>query len=370
MKIQLANLPQKAFEGRMHSSKFPDLYSSLSRLGLAKGQKSVPMLCRNLKLDQNAAHARYEGAKKALSASKIHAEIQILAFCELQARGPFPRVVSSSKDACFLCNTFIQLYGRMHTPRAHNRLYPGWRLPILPEFGVLQQKLNQRLDGSLRHNISRGLAQRKLPVHPFPNESNLLTLSDSSTTVNLLELLSENSAGILTSIHRSSTLSEDSRRYDPSLALSRNSSTGSHSEVFVETVYLTEGELINDFVRFNRPFHLYTAESLEVHLGLEDQSTSRTRKEYLGYGIKRVTADNIQYLRDKCPVVDVQQLDGEVLLQLSEDNAFCLAAGDVVLMINTQGWTKERIGSASSVTTYAPIKRGGKICIEELRTLR
>ena len=258
----------------------------------------------------------------------------------------------------------------MHTPRAHNRLYPGWRLPILPEFGVLQQKLNQRLDGSLRHNISRGLAQRKLPVHPFPNESNLLTLSDSSTTVNLLELLSENSAGILTSIHRSSTLSEDSRRYDPSLALSRNSSTGSHSEVFVETVYLTEGELINDFVRFNRPFHLYTAESLEVHLGLEDQSTSRTRKEYLGYGIKRVTADNIQYLRDKCPVVDVQQLDSEVSLQLSEDNAFCLAAGDVVLMINTQGWTKERIGSASSVTTYAPIKRGGKICIEELRTLR
>ena len=341
MKIQLANLPQKAFEGQIHYSKFPDLYSSLSKLGLAKGPQSVPLLCHNLNLDQKKAHDRYEGAQKALSASKIHAEIQILAFCELQAREPFPRVVSSSKDACFLCNTFIQLDGRMHTPRAHNRLYPGWRLPILPEFGVLQQKLNQRLDGSLRHNISQGLAQRKLHVHPFPNESNLITLSDSLTTVNLLEILSEKSAGRLTSIHRSSTLSEDSSRYDSSLARSRNLRTGSHSGIFLETVYLSEGELINDFVRFSRPFHLFKAESLEVHLGLEDQSTSRTRTKFLGHGIERVTADNIPYLRDKCPVVDVQQLDGEVLLQLSEDNAFCLAAGDVVLKINTQGWTKE-----------------------------
>jgi hypothetical protein len=45
-------------------------------------------------------------------------------------------------------------------------------------------------------------------------------------------------------------------------------------------------------------------------------------------------------MRGKCPVVDVQQLDGEVLFQFSEDNAFRLAAGDVVLKINTQGWTK------------------------------
>jgi hypothetical protein len=172
MKIRLASLPQKAFESQTNPSEFSDLYSCLSRLGFVKGkQHSVSQLCHNLRLDENAARARYEGAQKALSAPKIHAEIQIIAFCEMQAPKLFPRVVSSSKDACFLCNTFIQLYGRMHTPRAHGRLYPGWRLPNLPQLRSLQQKLNKRLIESLRHNISLGLAQKKLPVRPFPNES-------------------------------------------------------------------------------------------------------------------------------------------------------------------------------------------------------
>lgn len=136
MKIQLASLPQKAFEGQINSIEFSDPCSRLSRLGFVKGQQSVSQLCRNLKLDQKAAFARYEGAQKALSAPKIHVEIQIIAFCEMQAPELFPRVVSSSKDACFLCNTFIQLYGRMHTPKAHGRLYPGCRLPSLPTFRV------------------------------------------------------------------------------------------------------------------------------------------------------------------------------------------------------------------------------------------
>ncbi|KAJ5129597.1 uncharacterized protein N7515_005636 [Penicillium bovifimosum] len=299
MEIQLANLPKKAFEGQIDTSKFPDLCSSLSKLGLAKGQRSVPLLCRNLKIDENAARARHKGAQ---NRQKLHAEIQIIAFCEMQARRPFPRVVSSSKDACFLCNTFIQLHGRMHTPRAHGRPYPGWRLPILPEFGALQHTLNQWLGKTLRQDISRGLAQRKLSIHPFPNESNLLTLSDSSTTVNQPELLSENSVGRMTSIRRSSTLSEGPPRYGPLLDLSRNSSTGtvSHSENFVETVYLAQGELINDFVRFSRPFHLYTAESLEVHLELKDQATSGTREGSLGYGIERLTTDNFQSIRETC----------------------------------------------------------------------
>ncbi|KAJ5115343.1 hypothetical protein NUU61_001102 [Penicillium alfredii] len=183
MKIQLASLPKKAFEGQTHSNQISNLYSCLSKLGLAKRQQDIFLLCRNLKIDKDAALARYEGAQKALLASKIHAEIQIVAFCEIQVQKPFPRVISSSKDACFLCDTFIHVYGRMHTPKTHGRLYPGWRLPSLPGFYALKQIFNERLDERLRRNISLGLAQGKLPVYPTPNESNLLTLSDSSTTI-------------------------------------------------------------------------------------------------------------------------------------------------------------------------------------------
>lgn len=336
MKIQLASLPRKAFEGQSLSNQIPNLCSCLSKLGLTKGQQGVFLLCHNLKLDQNAALARYEGAQKALSTSKIHAEIQIVAFCESQVQKLFPRVISSSKDACFLCDTFIQVYGRMHTPKTHGRLYPGWRLPNLPGFGALQQKLNERLDQRLRRNISLGLAQGKLPVYPTPNESNLLTLSDSSTTVNPPELISETSEEAKMKLNGSlKTLPEISPRYGPSSALSRNSNTGSSLNSFQETIYLAEGELINDSLRFNEPFRLYIAESLEVYFELEDQSTSETKDESLGYGIERIIVDNFQYMRGKCPVVDVQQMVGEVLFEMPDDNEFYLTAGDVVLKVNT-----------------------------------
>lgn len=353
MKIQLASLPQKAFEGQTNSSELSDLYSCLSRLGFIKGQQhSVSQLCRNLRLDENAARARYEGAQKALSTPKIHAEIQIIAFCEMKAPKLFPRVVSSSKDACFLCNTFIQLYGRMHNPRAHGRLYPGWRLPSLPQLRGLQQKLNKRLIESLRHNISLGLAQGRLSVRPSPNESNILTLSASDTTVSMPVLVSESSGKEISSVDSYMTLSGDSPEDSPSLAIGRFSSNETPSDNSIDTVCLLEGELVNDFVKYNRRYHLILTESLEVHLSLEDESASTTRKEPLGYGVKRFTADNIKYLSETCPVVDVQQLEGEVLCPLSEGNAFCLVAGDVVLKINTHG----RVEDEQKAVRQAPLR--------------
>ncbi|KAJ5160852.1 uncharacterized protein N7482_007856, partial [Penicillium canariense] len=241
MEIQLASLPQKAFESQINPSEFSDLKSCFSRLGFIKGQQySVSQLCRNLRLDEKAARARYERAQTALSAPKIHAEIQIIAFCEMQASKLFPRVVSSSKDACFLCNTFIQLYGRMHTPRAHSRLYPGWRLPSLPQFRVLQQNLNKILIENLQQNILLGLAQGKLPVRPPPNESTLLTLSASETTV---ELVSEIPEGEFSSLDSSITLSGGSPKLGPSLATNRRSSTRTTSENSCTTLYPPEGGL-------------------------------------------------------------------------------------------------------------------------------
>jgi len=340
MKIQMVNLPQKAFEGQIHSSQISSICLYLSKLGVSKDQQNVSLLCQNLKLDQNAARARYQGAQRALSESKIHAEIQIVAWCEMEAQEPFPRVVSSSKDACFLCDTFIQLYGRMYTPRAHGRLYPGWRLPSLPEFGALQQKFKERLGESLRRDISLGLAQRKLPVYPFPNESNLLTLSDSLTTVNLPGLISHESESRMNSIDLSSTLSKISPKYNRLLASSQNPKSESPPNSCLETIYLAEGEPIKNSAAFNKPSCLYIADSLEVYLGLENQSISKTKTKSLRYGIERLAADSFQYMKGKCPVVDLHQLDGKALFELSRDNTICLAAGDVILKVYGLGWTR------------------------------
>ncbi|KAH7303693.1 hypothetical protein BKA65DRAFT_225964 [Rhexocercosporidium sp. MPI-PUGE-AT-0058] len=60
---------------------------------------------------------------------KIHAEIQLLFLYELHPGRPQPRVICSSKSACYLCNLFFHLYGGFHVPRTHGRLYDKWILP-------------------------------------------------------------------------------------------------------------------------------------------------------------------------------------------------------------------------------------------------
>ncbi|KAJ5913613.1 hypothetical protein N7504_002496 [Penicillium tannophilum] len=343
MKVQLATLPLKAFEGQIDCSVFSDLDLCLSRHGFIKEQQdSVSQLCHKLNIDEKAAHARYGKACMALSAPKIHAEIQIVAFCDMQSRGLFPRVVSSSKDACFLCNTFIQLHKRMHIPRAHGRLWPGWKLPTLPQFTVLQQNFNERLLEDLHRNVSSGLARAKLHVHPIPSESNLLTLTASVTTQSIPKLASETSHENTSSIASSSIVSDNPPINGPLSAIGQIPRIEAPSDSSINTVHLLEEKKpMKDYLKHSRSFRLIITESLEVHLGLDDESTSATTKEPLGYIIERLEADKIKSLSEKCPVFDVRRLEGEVSCLLSEENSFCLVAGDVVLKITTQKSIKD-----------------------------
>ncbi|KAI9037802.1 nucleic acid/nucleotide deaminase domain-containing protein [Aspergillus affinis] len=344
MQIQLASLLPKAFESQIKPNEFSNLDSYSSRLGFKGQQHDMSQLCHNLKLNEKDARARHERAQKALVGSKIHAEIQVIAFCELQAPQLFPRVVSSSKDACFLCNTFIQLYGRMHTPKTHGRLYPGWRLPVLPQFRALQQDLNKQLIANLKQTISLGLAQGKLPARPPPNESTLLTLSASETTVE--HALETPESGISSLDSPTITLSESSPESGPSLVLNQLSSTRNISQNSSTIIYPPEGKPVNGHMKHNRPFRLFATESLEVHLGLECGSVST--KTPLMYSIERLTADSVAYLSDTYPVVDAWKLKGEILCPLSENNTFCLAAGKVVLKIslNSLGYSEDVEGIA------------------------
>ena len=77
-----------------------------------------------------SAEAKYQERLKTRGHRwKIHAEIQLLFFYELHPERPRPRVISSSKSACYLCNHFFQIHGIFHTPRTHGRLYDKWLLP-------------------------------------------------------------------------------------------------------------------------------------------------------------------------------------------------------------------------------------------------
>ncbi|MCJ1252132.1 hypothetical protein MMC30_009370 [Trapelia coarctata] len=109
---------------------------------------------------------------------KVHAEIQLLFFYELNPERIRPRTVCSSKSACYLCDLFFKLHGRYYVPRTHGRLYHKWTLPdwhiLLPEtrrrdFDVLLRHFSNILKVKVRVALDSG------PVRVnYPNESTLV----------------------------------------------------------------------------------------------------------------------------------------------------------------------------------------------------
>ncbi|KAI0118250.1 hypothetical protein GGR51DRAFT_498603 [Nemania sp. FL0031] len=183
MKVIIVKLNDDAFKRPIISETYsPSIHSTVSRVqNLTKPQKDVTQICGLLKTPIANANSQYcAKVKQILKSSKIHAEVQILYYCEtiLHGKPPSPRVICSSKSACWLCNAIISIHGKIHTPRSHGRLYPGWRLPNLyggwcDDFAL---RFNQHLKGALQKSLKDLHQRREKTKHREPTESDLSTI--------------------------------------------------------------------------------------------------------------------------------------------------------------------------------------------------
>lgn len=177
-------LPKTAFNRDVPTEPITALDSALRRFTVARKSGATDRIFRLLQVRRDEAETLYANqVKKSLAEAKFHAEIQIIFYCELNPNTKAPRVVCSSKDACFLCNAFISMYKRIYTPRCHGKLYPGWRLSQHPAFAELQISFNQSLAQSIYESLRRLLSSGKRTLYPDPNESTLFTLPYSASTL-------------------------------------------------------------------------------------------------------------------------------------------------------------------------------------------
>jgi hypothetical protein len=189
-KVVPVNLPKEAFDRVSAGNYTSQLASTIARINTVCQGPDVRYLCRLLNTggsqpnDQFAAQTR-----KTLQDAKIHAEVQLVFYYELNASSLVPRVVCSSKDACFLCNAFILMHGKMHTPRYHGRLYPGWRLPSMSDLNDLDLRFNSALEDQIKDSLKILLSRQKKTIYPDPNESTLLTLPLSTSTLHTSALV-------------------------------------------------------------------------------------------------------------------------------------------------------------------------------------
>ena len=110
-----------------------------------------------------------EFAKRQKQKPNVHAEVQMLMSLntnESSTSGCFP-YFGCSKLSCFMCNRFIQSYGRFTTRGCHGRLFKTWTVPsvdrLLPGQAdrtakalilvqkEVKKKLNDSVEGHLRH---------------------------------------------------------------------------------------------------------------------------------------------------------------------------------------------------------------------------
>ena len=179
-KVESICFPQESFQCPAIGKYKPNLRSAISRVVPKYDTTKLGQVWQSLQMTESAAVNQFaEQAQNTLQQARIHAEIQLIFHCELQSDVKFPRVICSSKDACFLCDAFISLHGKTYTPQCHGRLYPGWRLPYIPQLMGLQRSLNRSLESACKDSFRALISTRKRVAYPCPIESTLLTLPTS-----------------------------------------------------------------------------------------------------------------------------------------------------------------------------------------------
>jgi OTT_1508-like deaminase len=138
-------------------------------------------------------HYRASSKSRVLSRQYVHAEIQLLVHFELACPQLMPRVLGVSKEACFLCDSFIKAHGRFSVAGAHRQIFPKWTIPDLKEYDLQTiihfREALSRVCGEVNEEYFK--AQKKLPSRPFPLQSainlNVIHLKTPSTSSLLLQ---------------------------------------------------------------------------------------------------------------------------------------------------------------------------------------
>lgn len=103
----------------------------------------------------------------------VHAEIQLLVYYDLHATPKMrrPRVVGTSKAACFLCDLFILNHGEFFHTKTHGRLYDHWTIPDHAKYTKQQVKAYRRIILAVDSHVRKAALAQNIGRLPFPNTS-------------------------------------------------------------------------------------------------------------------------------------------------------------------------------------------------------
>jgi hypothetical protein len=91
----------------------------------------------------------------------VHAEVQLIVYYETSGSRNWPRVIGASKEACFLCHSFIKAHGHFSVSKAHRQVYSLWTVPDLANYKAESIKRLQGALATVSQDIATALDQHK-----------------------------------------------------------------------------------------------------------------------------------------------------------------------------------------------------------------
>lgn len=218
----------------------------------------------------------------------VHAEIQLLFYYENSFSSVPPRIICSSKQACFLCNLFFKIHSRFIIPSTHGRLYEKWALPAAVKSMGENAEGNiltvlESFVSAIDNVLTREMRLTGKP-NPTPYESMILLSAACSQS-------NQSTATFRGPMNRSSTSHEMLRYGDSTTIPHTNTITRTDSPVLstVETQTQTESRdpVLHSRSKLDRPSFVPTRRSpsplkaLSEHSGTFRGTTTNTTASYI-----------------------------------------------------------------------------------------
>lgn len=205
----------------------------------------------------------------------VHAEIQLLFYYENSSSNVPPRIICSSKQACFLCNLFFKIHRRFIIPSTHGRLYEKWALPAaVKSMGENAEGNILTVLGSFISVINNVLTREmRLTGKPYPTPyESMILLSAACSQSN------QSTSTIRRPVNRSST-GHKMLRYGDSITIPNNDTTArTDSPVLctVETQTQTESRdpVLHSRSKLDRPSSVPTRRSPSPLKALSEHSST------------------------------------------------------------------------------------------------
>jgi len=242
---------------------------------------------------------------------------------------------------------------------------------LFPNLNNIEQRFNQELENHVRNSLRTLLLRQQKTVYPDPNESTLLTLPVSGSTLRSLAL-PEPVIGEETEVMQPQPINDTAAENSP-LIPSPNSAAwieaaiagpeqdvkiqlssdvtsqpvlstllGHHGLTSKSTVddngELIQGQILSRSIEVGNTSRFYTAGSLEVQIEYPTGpglmiSNGTPRK--LAYGIEWLTVEEAERLREHqaTSIIDAESLEGEISVEVDDLNCLYVTARGSLLKI-------------------------------------